>query len=86
MSEDTFRIVVTAAVLIASLAFVVQAGIVLAIGAARIIASTVQGMPTFDVVAFVGASVCVFIVCLCAAFVPSRRVANTDPTSALRHD
>jgi len=31
MSEDTFRIVVTVAVLIASLAFVVQAGIVLAL-------------------------------------------------------
>jgi predicted permease len=61
-------------------------GVVLAIGAARIIASNVQGMPTFDVVAFLGASVCVFVVCMCAAFVPSRRVAKTDPNSALRHD
>jgi MacB-like periplasmic core domain/FtsX-like permease family len=64
----------------------IAVGVALAIGAARIIASTVQGMPTFDVVAFLGAAVCVFIACMCAAFIPSRRVAQTDPSSALRHD
>ena len=42
--------------------------------------------PTFDVVAFLGGAVCVFIACMCAAFIPSRRVAQTDPSSALRHD
>jgi len=61
-------------------------GVVLAIGAARIIASSVHGMPTFDVAAIAGASVCVFVACMCAAFVPSRRVAKADPNGALRHD
>jgi predicted permease len=61
-------------------------GTVFAVGAARVIASNVQGMPTFDIVALVGGAVCVFLACMCAAVLPSRRVATTDPSAALREE
>jgi len=64
----------------------VASGVVLAIGASRVIASTVQGMPGFDVVAFFGASSCVFIACMVAAFIPSRRAASANPSESLRND
>ena len=64
----------------------VAIGAALAMGAARLIASNVQGMPTFDAAAVVTAAICVFGACMCAAFLPSRRAANADPSSALRHD
>ena len=61
-------------------------GALLALGVARVLASNIQGMPAFDVVAFVGASLCVIAACLGAALVPSRRASKIDPTAALRHD
>jgi predicted permease len=61
-------------------------GALLALGVARVLASNIQGMPAFDVVAFVGASLCVIAACLVAALVPSRRASKINPTEALRHD
>jgi ABC-type antimicrobial peptide transport system permease subunit len=61
-------------------------GALLALGVARVLASNIQGMPAFDIVAFAGASFCVVAACLGAALVPSRRAARIDPTAALRHD
>jgi ABC-type antimicrobial peptide transport system permease subunit len=43
-------------------------------------------MPAFDIVAFAGAAPCVFVACMVAALVPSRRAAKIDPTTALRYD
>lgn len=64
----------------------VAIGAALAVGAGRVIASGVHGMPVFDLFAFAGASTCVFVVCLYAAFVPSERATKTDPNAALRYD
>ena len=61
-------------------------GALLALGVARILASNIQSMPAFDIVAFIGASACVLAACMVAAFIPSRRAARIDPTVALRHD
>jgi predicted permease len=61
-------------------------GGVLAIGVAQVLRSSVENMPMFDVVALVGGALCVFVACMGAAFVPSRRAARVDPSGALRHD
>jgi len=61
-------------------------GSVLALGANRIIASNVRGMPVFDAAALAAASLCVFSACMFAALLPSRRAVRTDPSGALRHD
>jgi hypothetical protein len=62
------------------------AGSLVAVGAVRVVAANVQGMPAFDGVAFVGAFVVVVCGCLLAALIPSRRAAMLDPTIALRQD
>jgi predicted permease len=61
-------------------------GALLAIGVARVLASNIEGMPAFDIIAFAGAALCVFGACMVAALVPSRRAAKIDPTTALRYD
>jgi len=61
-------------------------GLVLSLGLARVIASNVQGAPTFDVVALALAASSVVAACVVAAFLPSRRASGVDPTTALRHD
>jgi ABC-type antimicrobial peptide transport system permease subunit len=61
-------------------------GVVLALGVTRILAANVQSMPAFDAMAFAGAAACVFVACLAAALVPSRRATAIDPTATLRQD
>ena len=61
-------------------------GLSLALGLARVIAANVPGIPAFDAVAVLAASACVLLACSIAAFLPSRRASNVDPTSALRHE
>jgi putative ABC transport system permease protein len=61
-------------------------GVVMALGVARVLASNIESMPSFDVVAFGSAFSFVLLSCMIAAFVPSRRAARIDPTAALRHD
>jgi len=56
------------------------------LGVARVLASNIESMPAFDVVAFGIAFSFVLLSCMIAAFVPSRRAARIDPTAALRHD
>jgi predicted permease len=64
----------------------VTIGAVLALCVARLVAAIAEGMPAFDVVAFVGASTCVVVACLCAALIPSRRAASINPNDSLRLD
>jgi len=61
-------------------------GVLMALGVARVLASNIQSMPAFDVVAFASALLFVLLACMIAAFVPSRRAARIDPTAALRRD
>lgn len=61
-------------------------GCALAVLLARVISANLPGVPAFDGVAFVTASISVVAACLVAAFVPSRRASAIDPTAALRHD
>jgi len=61
-------------------------GVVMALGVARVLASNIESMPAFDIVAFGSAFAFVLSACMIAAFVPSRRAARIDPTAALRHD
>ena len=61
-------------------------GSVLALGVARLLAANIESMPTFDVIAFVGALACVLLACMIAALVPSWHAVRIDPASPLRHD
>ncbi|MDB4878340.1 MAG: permease [Gemmatimonadetes bacterium] len=61
-------------------------GGILAMGVARVLASSIQSMPAFDLVAFVGGSLCVLAACMGAAFVPSRAATTIDPTTTLRQE
>jgi putative ABC transport system permease protein len=64
----------------------VAIGLTLAIAVARLIASNVQGMPSFDPTALLIASVFVFATCICAAFIPSRRATTINPNESLRSE
>ena len=66
--------------------FGAAAGAVLAMGGGRILASSIQNMPTFDIVAFIGGFSTVVMACLVAALIPSWRAASVDATIALRQD
>jgi hypothetical protein len=61
-------------------------GAFMAAGVARILASNIQGMAAFDLIAFAAASLCVVAACMTSAYVPSRRAAMINPAAALRHD
>jgi predicted permease len=60
------------------------AGLVLAVGVARLFAANVVRLNTFEPIAFGGAAMLVLAACLVAAYVPSRRAGRVDPLEALR--
>ena len=59
-------------------------GAVLALGAARFVASHLTMIPAFDAGALAVGVLTVFAAALVAAYVPSRRAANVDPGTSLR--
>jgi predicted lysophospholipase L1 biosynthesis ABC-type transport system permease subunit len=62
----------------------IGAGLVLALGLARIFASQIPAIKMFDGVAFTGATTVVVSAALIASSVPSWRAAKVDPASTLR--
>jgi predicted permease len=62
----------------------VLAGIVLAVGAARLLRGVLYGLSSIDVVSFVAASLLFLAIALVASWVPSRRAMQIDPLVALR--
>jgi len=61
-------------------------GVVIAFALTRVLASSIQNVPTFDFIAFVGGFSTAVVACLVAALIPSLRAARVDPTVALRRD
>jgi hypothetical protein len=62
----------------------VVAGVALALGASRVVASRLTMIPTFDAVALGVGSGVVLLAALAAAYVPSRRAAAVDPVESLK--
>ena len=60
------------------------AGVVLALGAARLLHGVLYGLGALDAVSFVVASVLFLTIALAASWVPSLRATRIDPLVALR--
>jgi ABC-type antimicrobial peptide transport system permease subunit len=60
------------------------AGIVLALGVARLFSANIVRLDTFEPAAFAGGALLVLLSCLLAAYIPSRRASGVDPMEALR--
>lgn len=61
-------------------------GVVLALGATRLLVSLLFGVSPFDAITFVGVAAVLALVALTASYLPARRAATTDPVKALRAD
>ena len=59
-------------------------GMVLAVGASRLLRGVLYGLSAIDVVAFAGASLLFLAIALVASWLPSRRAMRIDPLVALR--
>ena len=62
----------------------VVAGAIIALGATRLLASLLYGVPTTDLAAFLGAAVLLVLAAVAASWIPARRAAAVDPVVALR--
>ena len=61
-------------------------GMVLAIGASRLLRGVLYGLHTFDTVSFLGAPLVFLFIALLATWPPSRRAMRVDPMVALRYE
>jgi putative ABC transport system permease protein len=61
-------------------------GVVLAIGAARLLRGVLYGLGALDVVSFATASLLFLTIALAASWLPSRRAMRIDPLVALRDE
>lgn len=59
-------------------------GLVLAAGAARVLASLLPGVRPLDAPGFVGGAALLTVAALAASYLPARRAAGTDPARVLR--
>ncbi len=62
----------------------IAVGLVLALGASRLLASFLLGVSPLDALAFAGAAAVLTAVALAASYLPARRAAAADPVRALR--
>lgn len=61
-------------------------GIVMSVGASRLLRGVLYGLNAIDVVSFAGASVLFLVIALAASWLPSRRAMRVDPLVALRYE
>jgi len=59
-------------------------GMVLAVGASRLLRGVLYGLSTIDVISFAGASLLFLVIALAASCLPSLRAMRVDPLVALR--
>ena len=60
-------------------------GMVLAVGASRLLRGVLYGLSAVDVVSFIGASLLFLAIAVAASWLPSRQAMRVDPLAALRH-
>lgn len=60
------------------------AGVVLALGVARLFQANFAKLDTYEPAAFAGGAMLVLLSCVVAAYIPSRRAGKADPMEALR--
>jgi hypothetical protein len=61
-------------------------GVLLAVGASRLLHGLLFGLNTIDPLSFAGVSILFLIIALVAAYPPSRRAIRVDPSEALRYE
>jgi putative ABC transport system permease protein len=64
----------------------VLVGSLAALGATRLIANLLYGVPPTDVIAFGGAAMALGLAAVLASWIPARRAAAVDPMVALRSE
>jgi len=64
----------------------VAAGLAVAFGVTRLLASLLYGVKAADPLTFAGAAVAIGVVALAASYIPALRAAAVDPIRALRHE
>lgn len=62
------------------------AGMLLAVGASRLLHGLLFGLDTIDALSFAGVSILFLTIALVAAYPPSRRAIHVDPSDALRYE
>jgi ABC-type antimicrobial peptide transport system permease subunit len=62
----------------------VAIGVVVAVGASRLIASLLYGVDSFDAATYAVVVAIVVVIGLLSTFIPARRIASIDPADALR--
>jgi putative ABC transport system permease protein len=61
-------------------------GLMLALGATKILASQLYSVPTRDPAIYIGVGLVLIMVALLAAYIPARRASRVDPLVALKND
>ena len=64
----------------------VVAGVVVAVGATRVLGSLLFGVEAVDTVTFIGVSTTMLLVGFLASYLPARRASNLDPLESLRSE
>jgi len=62
----------------------VAIGVVVAVGASRLIASLLYGVGSFDAATYAVVVAILAVIGLLSTFIPARRIATIDPADALR--
>jgi putative ABC transport system permease protein len=62
------------------------AGMVLAVGASRLLHGVLYGINTVDAISFAGPSLLFLAIALVATWLPSRRAMRIDPMVALKYE
>jgi putative ABC transport system permease protein len=81
---DILRLVLRQGVTLVSIG--VLAGLVLTLALARVLKRVVLMASATDPLAFIGVTLLLAVVALCACYIPARRAMRVDPMNALRHE
>lgn len=82
--QQVLRLVLRGALSVTALG--ISVGVLLSLGLARLVASTLGKLPAFDLAAYLLASTIVLVVALLAAAVPAHRAASVEPMVVLRSE
>jgi len=61
-------------------------GLIAALGAARLMAGFLYGVPPADPLTFAGVALLLAATVMTACYLPARRATRVDPVDALRHE